>query len=218
MLPVTLVNPENNTKQLVEPTRAALVSMRPVPPFGADLDAIVFRTFLTDSTGDNDMTVLASPSIPRIFSVRAVPFSDLYIKSLTFVITGTGMNLGDFGDQVALTDPCILTYETETVRVTLADDITTNFDLFRLGGEFSPATGVTTSALKVASPSMAGPSDDAYPIFIDFSEVYGFPWGIKLAADTEQRFDFLIQSDLTAIPTFDCTAQGFLRQRDTVRP
>lgn len=217
MLKATLINPEDGVRQLVEPTRAALVSMRPVPPFGADLDAIITRGFLSEANGNTDMTVLASPALPRVFSVRAAQFSDTYIKSITFVITGTAMDLGSFGDQVALTDPCILTYETETIRVTLADDITTNFDLFRLGGEFSPATGATTSALKVASPSMVGPTDDAYPIFIDFAEVYGFPWGIKLAADTEQRFDFLIQSDLTAIPTFDATAQGFLRQRDTER-
>lgn len=217
MLKTTLINPEDGRHQLVDPTRAALVSVRPVPPFGADIDAIVFRAFLTDSTGSNDMTVLASPAAPRIFSVRAVQGSDLYIKSLTFVITGTGMNLGEFGDLVALTEPCILTYETETIRVTLADDITTNFDLLRLGGELMPGVGDGGTALKTESPSMAGPTDDAYSSFIDFDRVYGFPWGIKLAADTEERFDFLIQDNLVTLPTFDCTVQGFLRQRDTVR-
>jgi hypothetical protein len=217
LLKTALINPEDGRRQLVEPSRAALVSVRPVPPFGADIDAIVFRSFLTDSTGSNDMTVLASPAVPRIFSVRSVQGSDLYIKSITFVITGTGMNLGEFGDQVALTDPCILTYETETIRVTLADDITTNFDLIRLGGELMPGVGAGGTALKVESPSMVGPTDDAYTAFVDFGRVYGFPWGIKLAASTEQRFDFLIQENLTAIPTFDCTVQGFLRQPDTVR-
>ncbi len=218
MLKTTLINPEDGVRQLVEPSRAALVSQRPIPPFGAELDAIVFRAFLTDSAGDNDMTVLGSPSIPRIFSIRSVPLSDLYIKSLVFVITGTGMDLGSFGDQVALTTGCVLTYETETFRVVLQDDIQTNFDLFRLGGEFMPATGDTLSAGKVGSPSMAGPTDDAYVAFVDFARVYGFPWGIRLAADSEERFDFVIQDDLTTVATFDCTAQGFLRSRDTKRP
>lgn len=217
MLKTTLINSEDGIKQMVEPARSALVSVRPVPPFGADLDAIVFRAFLTDSAGSSDMTVLASPTAPVVFSARSVQGSDLYIKSLTFVITGTGMNLGEFGDLVALTDPCILTYETETIRVTLADDITTNFDLIRLGGELMPGVGDGGTALKVESPSMVGPTDDAYTAFIDFSRVYGFPFGIRLAADTEQRFDFLIQADLSTLPTFDCTVQGFLRQRDTVR-
>ncbi len=217
MLKTSLINPEDGARLRVDPARAALVSQRPVPPFGTEIDAIVFRAFLTDSSGSSDMTVLASPAAPAIFSVRSTPAADLYIKTLTFVITGTGMDLGEFGDLVALTDPCILTYETETERVTLADDITTNFDLLRLGGELMPGVGDAGSALKVASPSMIGPTDDAYAAFIDFDRVYGFPWGVKLAANSEQRFDFLIQSDLSTLPTFDCTVQGFLRGPDTVR-
>lgn len=217
MLKTTLINPDDGVRQLVEPARSALVSVRPVPPFGAELDAVIFRAFLTDSSGDNDMTVLASPALPRIFSARAIDGADLYIKSMSFAITGTGMDLGDFGDLPALTDPCILTYETETDRIVLADDITTNFDLLRLGGEMMPATGDTTSALKMGSPSMVGPTDDLYLAFIDFSRVYGFPWGVRIAADSEQRLDFLIQSDLITLPSFDCAIGGFVRGPDRRR-
>ena len=136
MLKTSLINPEDGVRQLVEPARAALVSVRPVPPFGAELDAIISRSFLREADGNTDMTVLASPAAPRIFSVRASDLLDTYIKSITFVITGTGMDLGEFGDQVALTDPCILTYETESFGGVLADDNKTNIDHFRQGGEF----------------------------------------------------------------------------------
>ena len=222
MLPVNLVNPADGIKQLVEPARSALVAVRPVPPFGADLDAVVFRSFLTDVNGSSDMTVLASPAAPVVFSIRAQPGADLYIKSIAFLITGTSMNLGFFGDQPPLTDPCILTYDTETSRVILSDDITANFDLIRLGGEPMPGVGSVETpsppdALKVGSPALGQSTNDAYVAFIDFSRVYGFPWGVRLEADSEQRFDFLIQDDLTLVTSFDCTVYGFLRGPDTER-
>ena len=217
MLKTTLINPENGKRQLVEGARSALVAVRPVPPFGAELDAVIFRAFLTDTAGSNDMTVLASPASPALFSVRAIEGADLYIKSMSFAITGTSMELGEFGDLPALTDPCILTYETESERIVLEDNITSNFELMRLGGELMPGVGDIQSALKVGSPAQGQSTNDLYLAYIDFARVFGFPWGLRIAADTEQRLDFLIQEDLTLVPTFDCEIFGFVRGQDTER-
>jgi len=216
-LKTLLVNPEDGKRQLVEGARSALVAVRPIPPFGAELDAVVFRAFLTDSAGSNDMTVLASPAAPALFSARAIEGADLYIKSMSFAITGTNMELGDFGDLAALTDPCILTYETESERIVLEDNITTNFELMRLGGELMPGVGDTSSALKVSSPVLGQTTNDLYLAYIDFSRVFGFQWGLRIAASSEQRLDFIIQEDLTLLPSFDCEIFGFVRRPDTER-
>lgn len=218
MLKTSLIDPGSGTRALVEPTRAALVSQRPVPPFGAELDAIIFRSFLEDNNGSNDMAVLASPAAPALFSVRSVERADVYIKSMSFAITGTNMELGDFGDLAALANGCIFTYETESDRVVLAADIQTNFELMRLGGELMPGTGDTSSALKVSSPVLGQTTNDLYLSYIDFHRVYGFPWGLRIAADSEQRLDFIIQDDLSALPSFDAAVFGFLRGEDTERP
>ena len=217
MLKTSIINPDDGVRQRIEPTRAALVSQRPVPPFGAPLDAIIFRSFLEDSAGSNDMAVLASPIDPALFSVTAVQGADIYIKSMSFAITGPSMELGEFGDLPPLSNGCIFTYETQTDRVVLADDIVTNFNLMRLGGELMPGVGDTTTGLKVGAPLIGQASDDLYLAYIDFHRVYGFPWGLRIAADSEQRLDFIIQDDLSAIPLFNATVFGFLRGEDTER-
>lgn len=218
MLKATIVNPNDGRRVLVDPSRAMLVEQRPVPPFGAPLDAVVLRGFLRDESGSEDMTVLASPASPVVFSVRADSRADLYIKSLLFSITGTDMTLADFGSIAALTDPCILAYDTGTQRVILDAAITTNFDLLRLGGELMPGVGGSPAdALKTSSPAMGMSTDDAYNAFIDFERVYGFPFGIRLEQGTDQRLDFLIQDDLTGIDTFACNVFGFSRGPDTER-
>lgn len=188
------------------------------PPFGTPLDAVVFRDFLRDEAGSFDMTVLASPTSPVTFRVKAVEGVDVYVKSLAIRIAGTSITLGDFGEIAALTNPCIFLYQTEIDTVVLSNDITTNFDLMALGGELMPGVGGTVAdALKVGAPGQGMTTLDTYVAFIDFARIFGLPFGIRLAAGSEQTIAMIIQDDLTGVDTFTCDVLGQIRGPDTER-
>lgn len=221
MLKTTIVNPENGRRTFIDDAEALRVSQRANPPFGEPLDSIIFNSFLTDAAGSKDMRVVATPAAPEVFSVRSVQGSDLYITGFQFLISGSGLAPNFFGGTPGtspLIDPCILTYETETLRVVLDDTLFSNFDFIRLGGELLPAVGSRADSLLVDNATGGG-NNSAYVPYIDFRRVYGFQWGIRLAANSEQRFDLVIQDDTSAnTDFFECKVFGFLRGPNSFMP
>ena len=181
----------------------------PAPPFGLAQNMQIFRQFLTadgTSTGSTDMRVDGSVTNVN-FWIPAQQSSDLYIKRISFVLADASLSLAKFGNLTALTNGCTLKYSDKRGDVTIHGALKTSFDLVRLcvGGEVP--IGATTSSF-IAS-NVAGTSEGIIPS-LDFSMVFGFRWGLRLAYGTAQKLVVSIRDDISSgLDQFDCIGYGF---------
>jgi hypothetical protein len=103
---------------------------------------IVYRKFLTlNGDGTTNSMLVDGSTTPQLFYVEASPDNDTYITSLSIVIQGLGINLGDdFGGSSGLLTPlftslpngCRLFYEDKNGEINIGTDLDTNFELVRL--------------------------------------------------------------------------------------
>jgi hypothetical protein len=179
------------------------------PPIDEDVAAFPFRQFLTStgiSTGSIDMIVDGSTT-PQLFYVKASQDRDIFIKSLSFRIgDATGVTLAAFGGISALGNGCSLTYSNDALgEITIADALKTNIDLVRLGTS-TGAVGTGTAAYKL--DISGGGAEDSYLPFLDLSQTFGFPWGLRLKKNSNDKLIFTIRDALAGLVTFNCIAYG----------
>ncbi len=177
-----------------------------VPPFGHSVESRVFRDYLRDSTDSNDMLVDGSVT-PVEFTIESDQNNDRYIKSISFVIADDGASLANFGAITALTVGCDFFYEDNTGVVDIGESLKTNWDFIRLSN-VNPAFGTGTDAFK--AKNVEGKTDSYIPI-IDFKEVFGFSYGLRLKAGSTQRLVLRINDDVSTIDSFNAQAYGFDR-------
>ena len=181
-------------------------ALPPPTPMGR---AVIFRQYLTadgTATGTNDMQV--SSETP--FWVPADPDFDLYISSLSFAITDGGATMNNFGNISALTNGCLLEYQSSEGVVVIHDALKSNWDFIRLC-QGNPAFGTGTSSFR--ANNVVGNSEGYIPI-LNFSDVFGVPWGLQLRAGTEDKIMLTVRDTTTGVDGFDCIAFGFTRRVD----
>ncbi len=197
---------------------AVFTQERSGPPFDLDERISPFSAFLEDGAGSNQMAVVATPAAPQVFSVPASPDTDLYIVTLQIIITALDMDFGDFGNGLALTNPCVLAYKTETQSVVLSDTLSSNSE-FVLLAQGQPAFGTTTpptafNSFKAQNPVGGNETEDAYIPSLDFRKVFGLPWGIKLPHGRDTALSMTITDDTTNASSFTARVFGFARFPD----
>jgi hypothetical protein len=181
------------------------VVVHPHPPKDEVEAPFPYRDYFTTTAGSNDMRVDGSTT-PVHFDIRAVTDYDLYIGSMSVIIADASATLQKFGNLTALTNGMKLEWITQDFgeRV-LHEGVKTNLEFMRLGGG-QPAIGTGSDAFKA---DLSGGGADAYLPFVDFSAIYGLPWGIRLRKGTTDCLRWTVQDDLsTGIDQFDVIAYG----------
>lgn len=186
----------------------------PKPPFGGRQRMRIFRQFLTDdgtSSGDNDMRVDGSTT-PVEFWIGADQEDDIYLKRLSFVVADASASLNNFGNLTPLVNGCELEYEDEKGVSTIHEALQTNWDFIRLCSG-NPAFGQTTNAFRASNVS--GNAEGYIPV-LDLVDTFGFRWGVKLAAGSEQRMLLRVNDLISSIlmDEFNVIAYGFTRSPD----
>jgi hypothetical protein len=204
-----LVCGENTAR--VERDGTLQVVVHPHPPEIEETLVLPFRQFLTDngsSSGSNDMQVVGTAAIPIEFWASANHKRDIFIKTLSIEITDASASLNKFGNVTALSNGCELVWITkEEGEIVIADNLKSNYDFVRLGLG-SPAIGSTTTAFRASNVS--GNSEGYIPT-VDFSTVFGMPWGMRLRKGTNDRLLIRIKDTTTGVDSFNILAYGIKR-------
>lgn len=182
----------------------------PFPPSGEETKITVYREFLTlnnDGT-TNDMRVNGSTT-SQYFWVNAEPNFDIYITTLSFLISDAGAELDEFGNLPSLTNGCRLFYEDNNGEINIGTDLVSNFEFIRLC-QGNPSFGNAADAFRARN--IVGASEGYIPVF-DFRN-FGFRWGLKLKAGTNNRLVMEINDNVSSIDGFNATAYGFRRVLD----
>lgn len=182
----------------------------PFPPSGEETKITVYREFLTlnnDGT-TNDMRVDGSTT-SQYFWVNAEPNFDIYITTLSFLISDAGAELDEFGNLSSLTNGCRLFYEDNNGEINIGTDLVSNFEFIRLC-QGNPSFGNAGDAFRARN--IVGSSEGYIPVF-DFRN-FGFRWGLKLKAGTNNRLVMEINDNVSSIDGFNATAYGFRRVLD----
>jgi hypothetical protein len=182
----------------------------PFPPSGEETKITVYREFLTlnnDGT-TNDMRVDGSTT-SQYFWVNAEPNFDIYITTLSFLISDAGAELDEFGNLVALTNGCRLFYEDNNGEINIGTDLVSNFEFIRLC-QGNPSFGNAADAFRARN--IVGASEGYIPVF-DFRN-FGFRWGLKLKAGSNNRLVMEINDNVSSVDGFNAVAYGFRRVLD----
>ena len=182
----------------------------PYPPADEDTKLTVYREFLTQN-GDGtttDMRVNGSTT-SEIFYINAEPNVDIYITTVSFLIADAGASLSEFGGIAARTNGCRFYYEDQNGEINIGTSLVSNFEFVRLC-QGNPAFGGGSSAF--LANNVVGNSEAFIPVF-DF-RTFGFKWGLKLAAGTNNRLVMEINDNVSAIDAFNAIAYGFRRTLD----
>lgn len=213
MIPVWLKGVCGKNGLQVTDDGAALVSLVPHPPFLTSKH-VPFRQHLTndglpiDGAGNEDMTVVGTPTAPVDFWVPAHGKRDRYITNLSFVLAGTGAKPSQFGAITALTTGCRLTYQHVTAgEIVIHDALTTNFEFMRLAlGQ--PSFGTAADAFRGKNVVAAL---DAYIPVVNLTIFSPDGYGIKLDAGSIQKLTLQVRDNISTVDAFDCIAYGFDR-------
>ena len=174
-----------------------------LPPFGNTVQAIPFNGFFSDVDGVTDMRVDGSVN-PVFFEIRPDTDRDRYIKTVQFTIVDQNATLTQFGNIGNLTNGTLFEWDRLGETVELAVMIS-NYDHVRLAGG-QPAFGDGTAAFRASN--VLGTSE-AYIPMLDFQLVFGLPWGIRLAAGSDEVLRITVRDDTTAVDGYDALARGF---------
>ncbi len=118
----------------VTPESSFLVADQGFPPI-IPQKIKIFRQFLTTdgtASGSSDMGIDGSSTNVDFF-IEANGDNDLYITTLSFVITSTAqLKMYQFADNSPLTNGCRLFYNIPTEDIDIHDAMKTNLDFIRL--------------------------------------------------------------------------------------
>jgi len=182
------------------------VVVHPHPPKDDVRSTIPLRQYLSlDGLGAvTDMRVDGSTT-EQVFSIKATGDMDTYVASLSIVIADAGADLNQFGNIGVLSNGFELRWVTQDKgTVVIADSLTTNFEFIRLAGGV-PAFGTGTNAFR--ANNVSGNSEGYIP-FLDFREIFGIQWGLKLRKGTNDRLELVVKDNVTGVDQYDCISYG----------
>jgi hypothetical protein len=184
-----------------------------IPPVQVADKRVLFSQFLTsDGTagGSNDLRVNGS-AVPVDFWIPAHATRDRYLSSLFFVLADVNAVANKFGNITELTNGCQLIYSRADVgEVALQPPIKTSFDIIRLCGA-NPAFGDGNTAFRLNN---AVGTSEGYIQTLDFNQMHGFLYGLRLRAGTSTKVILRVNDDITGVDGFTIRATGFERLPD----
>lgn len=197
------------TQVKVEPDNSLKVTSTNLPPKDSDSDIRLFRSYMRNDSDSFDMRVAGTAATPIEFYIEATTDADRYIDTISIVISDQGATLNQFGSIAALTNGVEIFYEDKELGdVVIADSLKSNFDFARLcaGGVHGIGSGTTS----YRASNVEGNSE-GYLLYLDFSEVFGVPWGVKLSASSTKRLVVRIKDNTSAVDAFNMIVYGYDR-------
>jgi hypothetical protein len=182
------------------------VVVHPHPPRNEQISAIPVREYFKTSAGSSDMAVDGSGT-PVEFHIVAQNNFDVYVKTASIIIADASQTLQEFGNtNAALTNGVALEWRTaEFGTVTIHDGLKTNFDFIRLAlGDPSFGDGTTAFLAANAVPT----NIEAYLPVLDFTKIFGLPWGLRLRAGSSDKVVWTVQDNCSAVDQFDIIGYG----------
>ena len=177
------------------------------PPFDEGIPSYPFSQWMTsdgDATGSNNMLVDGSTN-SQLFYISAKSDVDIYIKTLSIRVADGSAVLNKFGNLAALPNGCdLIFFNNDLGEVVIQDEMKTNLDIVRVGLS-TPTIGSGSTAFRADT---SGAGTDTYLPFIDLSQTFGFPWGLRLKKGTNDRIGFSINDDVSAMDGFDIKGFG----------
>lgn len=157
-----------------------------------------------DSNGNLDLRVDGSTSYVD-YVIEAEEGGDLFIDSISFRIADVNATADKFGNISPLTNGCQLFYsDLNNGEIIIGDSLKTNFDFIRLC-QGQPSFGNANDALRIANAS--GNSEGYIPV-LDFSQMFGLPWGVRLRKNTKEKIVIRINDNTSGVDAFDAVAFG----------
>lgn len=201
----------NGKEACVGSDNSLLVTSTQVPP--EEFESIIrpFRQYITDdgtTSGSTDMRVNGATNNVDFF-IKAPTDADRYVDTISIAIADAGAVLNQFGNIGALTNGVEIFYEDpELGDVTIGDNLVSNFEFLRLcaGGVHAIGSGASSYRANNVQGNAEG-----YLMYIDFSEVFGVPWGIRLKRGTNLRLVVRIKDNVSSVDKFDMIAYGYDR-------
>jgi len=207
MIKTQLVDTKTGNTAHINGEGEVSVVVHPHPPIDEEVHATPFRQYFTaDGTtaGSEDLTVDGSTNEVR-FWVQAHADHDIYLRTLSSIISDAGAKLNLFGAAAALTNGVLFSHETqETGTSVLHEGLKTNLDMVRLALG-SPAIGTGTDAFKA---DISGGGADSYLPSINLADIFGLPWGLRLRKGTEDKLIITIRDNISTVTQFDIIAYG----------
>lgn len=191
----------------VTPEGAICVQSVDMPPMSPEGMLVVFRQFLTTdgtSSGTSDMQVSSDTD----FYVGSDQTFDIYIKTLSFVISDGSASLNQFGNITALSNGCQLIYQSNMGDVTIHEALKSNFDFIRLC-QGNPAFGDAAGSFR--ANNVSGNSEGYIPV-LDFERVFGMSYGLRIRAGSTDKITLKVRDTTTGVDEFNCIAYGFTRR------
>ena len=184
---------------IVTDDKAVLVTSTAIP-HNTERDRVrIYRDYFRNSSGALDMRVNGSVT-PQDFYIESSTDSDRYIDTISIAIADASAALNKFGNINALSNGVEIFYEdTKNGNVIIGDNLVSNFELIRLcaGGAHAIGSGSTS----YRASNVQG-SSEGYLMYLDFSEVFGIPWGVRLKKDTNLRLVVRINDNITGVDKF----------------
>ena len=179
-----------------------------LPPVDNREQQLLYRQFLT-LNGDGTTTdmIVDGSTTPQLFTINAIPDKDIFITSLSILIQGNNLDLGnDFAGGVALTNGVRMYYEDQNGEVNIGSGLTTNFSFTRLCQGNMPFGDNTTAFIKTDGTPAIFPT-------LNFKKVFGFTSGLRLLRNTTNKLVLEVNDNLPgtvgATPAFTIIANGF---------
>ena len=191
-----------------------------VPPNDIRDLQIIYRKFLTlNADGTTIDMIVDGSTTPQKFYIEASSENDIYITSLSIIIQGALLDLDqDFaGSNAALTNGFNMYYEDQNGLINIGTDLTTNFKFITLC-QGNPNFGDGTNAFVIPALTAGGKNQAARGIIpiLDFNEVFGFTYGLKLLRGSNNRLVLEVNDDLPndvgLNPGMNIIAYGFERK------
>lgn len=205
----TIVDGKGSGKEAcVTEDHSLLVTNTQVPP--SDMESLIrpFRALLKNDAGSSDMRVNGATTSQDFF-IQAPADGDRYVDTISIAIADAGAVLNKFGNINALTNGVTILYQdSELGDVVIGEDLTSNFRFLRMCGP--GVHGIGSGVTSYRASNVEGASE-GYLMSLDFSEVFGLPWGIRLKKDTTLRLIVRINDDVTGVDKFDMIAYGYDR-------
>lgn len=154
------------------------------------------------------MRVAASSASPVDFFISASTSADRFITAVSIVIADDNPTLVQFGAIAALTNGCLLNYETPSKVTRVLPALKSNFDFVRMAlGSPAFSSGNPNDAFKAGT--VLGTAEAYIPV-IRFADWLP-PFGLKLDINSGNRLIFRIQDNTSAVDKFDAIVFGFDR-------
>lgn len=180
------------------------VVVHPHPPKNESENALPYRAYFTNTAGSNDMVVDGS-STPVSFCITADPLVDVYIKTISVLISDVGAELDEFGGLTALSNGVEFKWSSQiNGDIVIADAVTTNFEMVRLCAG-TEGFGTTTNVFR--ANNVSGQAEGYIPV-MDLSDVFGLPYGIRLKAGSTDKLVWTVNDALAGLDAFNIIGYG----------